>query len=149
MVDPISMSVVIGLLVKSAPGWFQSVQETLLSKGKEAALARGKAKIQGFLDERKHLRHMELALQNAAERGLKQFHTLEERDRYRSIVQFLSESDSEGMRYEAMQLFTLSDNPDLTTLSEKYNLRQRIRALAHHEIYEDIEASTYLMQLLH
>jgi hypothetical protein len=144
MADPISMSVVIGMLVKSAPGWFRSVQDTLLSKGKEAAFASGKAKIQGHLDERKHLRHMELALQNAAERGLKRFGTLEERDRYRSILQFLSESQSEALRSEAMQLFTLSDNPNLAPLNEKYNLRQRISALAHHESYEDIDASGYL-----
>ena len=48
MVDPLSMGIIIGVLTKSAPEWFHSLQEALLSKEKE--------KIQGFLDEKKHLR---------------------------------------------------------------------------------------------
>jgi hypothetical protein len=142
MVDPVSIG--IGILVSNAPKWFQTLQETLLSKGKEAATAKGKERIQTFLDEKKHLRHMELALQNAAERGLKQWHTQEERDYYRSILTILSDTQSQALRQEATQLFTLSDNPDLTDLAEKYNLSQRITALAHHTTHKELDARPYL-----
>ncbi len=80
MVEPISLSIAIGYLVTSAPGWFHSLQGTLFSKGKELVLEQGKQRLVEFIDEKKHLRHMELALQDAAERGLKEFHTLQERD---------------------------------------------------------------------
>src|SRR5947209_6434308 len=130
MVDPHSINTVIGILVTSAPSWFHSLEETFLNKGKEIVIEKGEEKIRGFLDEKKHLRHVQLALQNAAERGIKQFNTLEERDKYRSILSILSESNSETLRLEAMQHFTLSDDPDLTTLTEKYNFSQRVTALA-------------------
>src|SRR5260221_741578 len=138
MVELISLA--IGYLVKSAPGWFHCLQDTLLS----GAIEQGKQRVIDFLDEKKHLQHMELALQNAAERGLKQFHSSEERDQYRSILEILAESNSETMRREAMKLFTLSDHPDLTLLTEKYNLSQRISALAQHQTHREIDAAPYL-----
>lgn len=144
MVEPISIGLAIELLVKSAPSWFHSLQETLLGKGKEIAVEQFKQHITSFIDEKKHLRHMELALRNAAERGLKQFSTLEERDQYRSILEILSEANSELLRQEATSLFTLSDNPDFTKLAEKYNLSQRITALAHRKTHKEVDATPYL-----
>ena len=144
MVEPISLSIAIGLLVKSAPGWFHSLEDTFLNQGKELAIDQGKQRLISLIDAKKHLRHMELALQNAAERGLKQFHTLEERDQYRSILEILSEPNSETLRQEVMSLFTLSDNPDLSILTEKYNLSQRIHALAQHEAHVEVDATPYL-----
>lgn len=134
------ISLAIGYLVKSAPGWFHCLQDTLLS----GAIEQGKQRVIDFLDEKKHLHHMELALQNAAERGLQQFHSSEERDQYRSILQIVAESHSETMRHEAMKLFTLSDHPDLTLLAEKYNLSQRISALAQHQTHREVDAAPYL-----
>src|SRR5437588_6703545 len=139
MVEPISLGIAIGYLVKSAPGWFHTVQDTLLGKGKELAIEQGKQRITGFIDEKKHLRHKELALKNAAERGLTKFHTPEERDQYRSVLEILSEANSEALRQEALRLLTYSDNPDLTILTEKYNLRQRISALAQDKKHEEVE----------
>src|SRR5436305_1220763 len=144
MVEPISLGIAIGFLVKSAPGWFHTLQDTFLSKGKDFASEQGKQRIVGLIDEKKHLHHMELALKNAAERGLRKFQTLEERDRYRSSLEILAEGNSEALRHEAMQLFTLSDNADLTELTEKYNLRQRISALAQHKTHEEVDAAPYL-----
>ena len=43
-----------------------------------------------------------------------------------------------------MQLFTLSDNPDMTGLTEKYNLSQRITAIAHHTTHTEVDAVPYL-----
>jgi hypothetical protein len=148
MVDPISLGIGISILVSSAPKWFQTLQETLLAKGKETAIAKGKERVQAFLDEKKHLRHMELALQNAAERGLQQWHTRQERDYYRSILTILSDTQSQMLRREALQLFTLSDNPDLTALAERYNLSQRITALAHHTLYQEVDARPYLQSFI-
>jgi hypothetical protein len=138
MVELVSLA--IGYLVKSAPGWFTCLQDTLLS----GAIEQSKQRVIDFLDEKKHLHHMELALQNAAERGLQQFHSTEERDQYRSILQIVAESHSETMRREAMKLFTLSDHPDLTLLAEKYNLSQRISALAYHQKHREVDAAPYL-----
>jgi len=143
-VDPFSLGVVIGLLVKSAPHWFHTLQETLLNKGKEVAIAKGKERVQEFLDEKKHLRHIELALQNAAERGLRRWQTSEERDFYRSVLHILSEGQSDALRREAMQLLTLSDQPDFALLNEKYNLSRRINALAHGTTHAEVDASPYL-----
>src|SRR5438309_116155 len=104
MVEPVSLSIAIGCLVKSAPGWFHSLQDTCLSKGKDFAIEQGKQRIIGFIDEKKHLHQMELALKNAAERGLRKFQRPEERDQYRSILEVLAEGNSEALRQEAMQL---------------------------------------------
>lgn len=89
---------------------------------------------------------MELALQNAAERGLAKFHASEDRDRYRDILSILSETGNhnEELRSEAMRLFTLSDTPDLSNLTEKYNLSQRISSLAHQQTHEEVDATPYL-----
>lgn len=108
------LGVAIGYLVKSAPGWFHSLESTLWSKGKEFAGEQVKQRMTGFIDEKKHRRNMELALQNAAERGLRKFQTPPERDLYRSVLEVLAGSDSSALRQEAMRLLTLSDNPDYT-----------------------------------
>ncbi len=144
MVDPISIGVTIGILVKSAPGWFNTLESTLIGKGKDLFVGKGKEQFQAFLDEKKHRRHVELALQNAAERGLRQYDTLEERDAYRSVLQILSEAQSEALRGEALNFLTYSDDPDLTKLSEKYQLSQRITALATHQVAHQIDATPYL-----
>lgn len=144
MVEPISLGIAIGYLVKSAPSWFQSLQDAMLSKGRDLATEQGKQRLFEFFDEKKHLRHMELALQNAAERGLRQFDTPLERDRYRSILEIVSQGNSERLRREAVQLFTLSDDPNIAALSEKYNLSKRISDLAHHTTHEEVDATPYL-----
>ncbi len=143
MVEPLSLGFAIALLVKSSPSWFHNIQDALLSKGEELAIAQGKRQIDAFIDEKKHLRHMELALRNAAERGLRLFSTPEERDQYRSILVILSEANSDILRQEATKLFTLSDNPDLAKLTEKYNLAQRITALAHFQTHREVDATPY------
>src|SRR4051812_34281770 len=116
MVEPISFGIAIGYLVKSAPAWLQSLQETILNKSKELALDQSTKYLGRFIDEKKYLRHIELALKNASERGLRQFNTPIERDQYRSVLQLLSETNNEALRREAMSLFTLSDDPDLAML---------------------------------
>src|SRR5262249_14677963 len=65
-------------------------------------------------------------------------------DTYRSILTILSDTQSQALRQEAMQLFTISDNPDLTALAEKYHLSQRITALAHHTTHQEVDARPYL-----
>src|SRR5436190_178149 len=126
MVEPISIGigVAINTLVKHAPDWLHTLGDTLLDKGKKAAIEKGQERWHEYLDEKEHLRHLKLALQNAAERGLTKFQTSEERDRYRGILTILSEPGphAEALRSEAMRLFTLSDSPNFKALSETYNL---------------------------
>jgi hypothetical protein len=144
MPDPISLGIVIGMLVKSAPGWFHALEGILVGKVKELLKEKGIEQFQKFRDEKNYLRHVELALQNAAERGLRRFDTLEERDIYRSVLQFLAETQSESFREEGLRLFTLSDDPDLTSLGEKYQRAQQRTALARHEVAREIDVTPYL-----
>ncbi len=37
MVEPVLLSIAIGSLIKSAPGWFDSLQTFLVDKGKDIA----------------------------------------------------------------------------------------------------------------
>jgi hypothetical protein len=145
MVAPLSIGIAIGgFLVQSAAHWFPALRDTIIGAGKEAALKKGQERVQLFLDERKHRRHVELALQNAAERGARQWQTPQERTCYASLLQILSEDHQEALRQEALRLFTLSDNPDLGGLADRYNLSQRITALAHHSTHTEVDAAPYL-----
>ncbi len=95
---------------------------------------------------KKQVQHMELALQNAAERGIAQFSTLEERDQYRDILRILSEPGphSEALRREAIRLFTLSDSPNLEDLKETYNRSLRFRTLTQPVALDDVDVIPYL-----
>jgi len=53
-------------------------------------------------------------------------------------------AQSEELRKEALQLFTLSDMPNLASLNDKYNRSKRRTALAHNEPYTDIDTTPYL-----
>jgi hypothetical protein len=142
LADPLSLAGAIAFLVKHAPDWLHSLEETLLGKGKDLA----KKRIQEYFDEKKQLQHLELALKNAAERGLANFSTLEERDQYRDILQILSEPGphSEALRRETIGLFTLSDSPNLVELKETYNRSVRFRTLTQPVAPTDIDAVPYL-----
>jgi ethanolamine utilization protein EutP (predicted NTPase) len=143
MVEPLSVfSLSVSALVKSAPHWLHALEITTLTQGKQLAQSKGKQ----VLDKRKHLQHLRLALGNAAQRGVIRFQTPKERDEYRAIIQFLAQEgpNSEALIGEAMNLLTLSGTPDLDMLSDKYNLRERIRSLAKNTEYENIDAAPYL-----
>ena len=129
--------------MKSAPTGF-TAYPVLLNRGKEFAIAKVREQIRASSMKKKYLRHIELALQNAAERGISNFHTPLERDLYRRTLEILSVADSEAFHLEALQLFTLSDKPDLSLLAEKYNLSQRITALAHGTIHQEVDVAPYL-----
>ncbi len=154
MIEHIStaLSIAVTALVKSAPRWWPPIQDTFLSKAREKvveiALEEGKKDLRSLieLDEKEQIRHLQLALKNAAERGLAQFQTDEERDLYRSIIEMLTEEGphNEAIRREAMRLFTLSSSPNFTSLSETYNLPQRISALALHSSHVEVDAVPYL-----
>jgi hypothetical protein len=142
MADPISIG--ISLLVGSAPHWFPALRTALWNKGKDLALEKSKDYIKSVLDEKKHRRHVELALQNAAEQGLRRWRTPEDRDRYRSILEIVADRGSGTLRLEAMQLFTLYDNPDLVNLAERYDISHRVTAIAHHMTNTEFDAVPYL-----
>ncbi len=152
--EPISTAIGLAItgLVKTAPKWLPPIRDAFLDKAREqgAEFVTDKGK-KGWrdlfrLDEKEQIRHLQLAIKNAAERGLAQFDTLEERDLYRSILEILSEEGprNEALRREAMSLFTLSDSPDFTALAETYHLAQRISALAQHKIYAEVDIAPYL-----
>src|SRR5947209_2013122 len=152
MADPITLVALTAFIVKNASSWLTSLRGTILDKGREAAFDKGKevAVAQGerfvrgifHLDEREQLRHLEQALKNATERGLATFDTLQQRDLYKDILRTLSQPGPQGgtLRREVMQLFTLSEAPDLAALTDLYNQRQRFYNAAH----QDIDAAPYL-----
>ena len=148
MVEPISLGIVITYLTKSAPSWLDALRGTLFDKGKEQAVDKSISYGRSLLhfDEKEQVRHLELALKNAAERGLAKFQTLEERDQYRNILKILTEpgSHSETLRREALRLFTLSETPDLAEINEVYNRSLRIRSLAQSVPPPEIDAASYL-----
>src|ERR1051326_8889553 len=156
MPEPFTIAVIIAFLVKNTPSWLDALRGTLLDKGKEVAIEKGKdyavGKGTGFirgllrLDEKEQQYHLDLVLKNTVERGLARFNTDKERVQYRAVLEFLTHPgpNSEALSREALRLFTLSDSPDFTMLSEKYNLRQRISAHAGHRQHEDVDAAPYL-----
>ncbi len=147
MADPISVALTV-FVASNAPSWLASLRGTLLDKGRELAINKGKERggqlVRNLLhlDEKEQLRHLEQALKNATERGLVAFDTLAQRDQYKDILRTLSQPGPQGvlLRQEIMQLFTLSDKPALAALSDKYNQRQRFYNAA----YQDIDAAPYL-----
>src|SRR5260370_36829336 len=98
MIEPISFAV-ITLLVKTAPTWFPPIRDAFLNKamdkGSEFAIDKSIKGVRSLLhlDEKEQVRHLELALKNAMERGLANFHTPEEQHQYLSILSVLSEPD--------------------------------------------------------
>jgi len=147
MIEPISISLLVGgLIAKHGPDLLHTFQDTLLNKGKEFAIEKGKERLHAYANEKEHLRHLELALQNAVERGIIAFQTPEKRDLYRSVLRVLlaSSPQSADLCREAASLFTLSDSPNLAALSEKYNLSQRIHAFAEHTVHTEVDVTPYL-----
>lgn len=137
MVEPISTGLVVAiiLLVKSAPSWLPCLSDTfgppirnaLIGKEAERVFDKGLGVGRKWLhlDDKEQTRHLELALKNAAERGLAQFHTKEEQEQYRDILTTLSKPDSniESLRSDALGLFTLSDpSDDFKNLNGLYKL---------------------------
>ena len=148
MVEPLSLGIVITYLAKSAPFWLDTLRSTLFDKGREFAVDKsisyGRSLL--LLDEKEQVHHLELALKNAAERGLAKFQTLEERDQYREILTILTEPGphSETLRREAMRLFTLSETPNLAEMNEVYNSSLRIRSLSQPAPPPTVDAAPYL-----
>src|SRR5579885_2590511 len=138
MTDPAFLTALTTFIIKNAPAWLASLGGTILEKSRDAAFDEGKdilvAKGERLkrrifhLDEKEQLRHLGLALKNAAERGLAAYHTPQERGLYCEIIQTLSQPGplGEKLRREIMQLFTLSEEPDLATLTDIYNMHQRV-----------------------
>jgi hypothetical protein len=127
MFEPVTTGVVITLLVKSASSWLPAISEalvppvrdSLLGKGSERAfdkISEQRRKI-FHLDEKEQKRHLELALKNAAERGLAQFQTPEEQQQYNEVINLLSTSHADTLRREALRLLTLKDEPDFKKLA--------------------------------
>ena len=156
MSDQLTLTFIIGYLANSAPSWLDALRVTLFNKGKELALEEGKDLIVGrgtslvqdlfHLDEKEQRRHLELALKNAAERGIARFDTLNKRDQYRDILAILFEpgAHSETLRRETMNLFTFSDSPNYVELNEIYNRSLRIRNLARPTPPPEVDAAPYL-----
>ena len=148
MPDPISLAIVFASIGRHAPSWLDAVRSVLLDKGKDTAIE----KVSGYrrrlfrLDEKQQHHHLELALKNAAERGLVKFHTLQEHDQYCEILTILFEpgAHSDTLRREALRLFSISDTPNLAELNEVYNRSLRMRSLSQPTPPTEIDASPYL-----
>lgn len=151
--DPVSaIGLVIINLVNSAPKWLPPIREVFLDKAKEQGvdfiLDKGKQGLRDTfrLGEKEQIRRLQLAINNAVERGLAQLDTPQERDLYRSMLEILSEEGprNEVLRREAFRLFTFSDTPNFATLAETYHLSQRISAMAKDTTYTEIDIAPYL-----
>jgi len=142
VIEPISLSAAITTLVGSAPHWAPVLTRTLTGKGKDLAVGRGKQ----LFDERQHEKHVQRALHNAAERGVARFTSGPERDQYRHVLEILARDDGSSriLRDEGLQLFTLSDTPDMEALTERYNLAERTRTLSEATAHENVDAAPYL-----
>ena len=152
----ITLATLITLVAHNAPAWLAALEGVVLDKSREVALDKssglvvtkggGLVRRTLHLDEKEQIRHLEQALKNATERGLIHFTTLAERDQYRDILNSLMQigPQSEELRRKALQLFTLSDTPDFTSLNERYNQGKRLTALARKEPYTDIDITPYL-----
>src|SRR6266702_4973472 len=121
----------ISLLIKSAPNWLPIINDALISPAREALIGKvaEKAFDKGFeggrnwlgREEKEQIYHLQLALQNAAERRLALFHTKEERLQYSEVISLLSTSNADALRRAALRLFSLNDEPDLKKLNILYN----------------------------
>src|SRR5947209_272709 len=121
----------INLLVKSAPNWLPLINDVLISPARDALIGKvaDKAFDKGFeggrnwlgRDEKEQMSHLQLALQNSAERYLALFQTKEERLQYSEVISLLSTSNADALRREALRLFSLNDEPDLKQLNIIYN----------------------------
>jgi hypothetical protein len=155
MIEPISTSiaVAISLLVKSSPNWLPVINDTIISPVRDALI--GKLVEKGFdkgleggrkllrFDAKEQSRHLELALKNAAERGLANYRTKDEQNQYSNVLTILSESGShnETLRREALLLFTL-DSPDLLKLNILYNDAFQVRSQS--QTVAEVNAVSYL-----
>ena len=131
MFEPVTTGVAITLLVKSASSWLPAISDALMPSVRDALLGKGaertfdwlgeqKRKI-FHLDEKEQKRHLELALKNAAERGLTQFQTPEEQQQYNEVIHLLSTSHADVLRQEGLRLFTLTDEPDISKLATLFD----------------------------
>ena len=146
------LAVFTAFVVTNAPVWLASLRGTVLGKSQEVAIDKGKELVLGkgerlvrrlfHLDEKEQLRHLELALRNATERGLTRFQTPQECDLYQDVVRTLSQKGAQGeaLRHEIMRVFTLTENPDLATLNDIYNRRQ----CDHNPQHQYIDVAPYI-----
>lgn len=87
LIDPLTPVVV--FLIKSAAVWLPALGETLLNSD----IAEGQKSLFGWLTrwrtKRTQVQHLKLALQKAAEQGIRPFQMPVERDQYRDILAVL------------------------------------------------------------
>jgi hypothetical protein len=152
MADPITLLALTAFITKNAHSWYTSLRTTVLGKGQEVAIDKGKEFATSrserltnrlfHLDEREQLHHLQLALKNATERGLVTFDGLAQRDQYKDILWTLSQPGPLGdtLRLEMLQLLTLSETPDFAKLSDTYNQRKRFYDATH----QDVDVALYL-----
>ena len=141
MVEPISATIAAWA---SAPKWAPVLKQAFADKAAETGIGKIQSRVGAEFDERKHQRNIELALKNAAERSFIRFDSPEEREQFRDVLNLLSERHGDELRRQAIRVFTLSDNPDVASLSKIYNRSRRMIALAEHIDYIDIDAAPYL-----
>ncbi len=143
-VDPISLAIV--FLVRSASSWLPAIGETLLNSDAEA----GQHWLFGWFlrwrKKREQVIHLQKALEKAAVRSISSFQVRSERDQFRDIFAVLSQQGfhNEELRREALRLFTLSDAPNLQTLSDIYNRARRVQTLAQPQPSAQVDAAPYL-----
>lgn len=151
MLEPISTAAAITLLVKSSSSWLPAISDALIPPVRDAFIGKltERAIDKGFeigrnrlgRDEKEQARHLELALKNAAERGLAQFQTPKEQQQYNEVISVLSTSHAEVLRREALRLFTLNEESDFKKLATLFD---QARAQAQPAQVQTIDAAPYL-----
>ena len=148
--DPLSVTAITSLVVASTPHMLEALRGTLLDRGKEFI----KDEVPKFgrdrvlhLDEKEQRHHLEQALKNAVERGLIQFETPVERDRYRDVLANLFEpgEHSKALQQEALRLFSFSEQPDFSKLNDAYNRSLQSRNLTKKPKPKKVDTTSYLI----
>ncbi len=148
MVDAVSLATAITLLTSSASSWLPFVRDAFLNQSADLVISKslqsGRKRL--HFDDKEQLKHLKRVLRNASERSILKFSAQEDRDRLRDILVILSEEGPhfDALRREIMQLLTLSDPPNLDTLSEVYNHSLRFRMLSQASVPSSVDILPYL-----
>ena len=152
MVDLSFLATLTNFVAANAPVWLAALSGTLLTKGQDALFDKVKDRVieRGDslrhrifrLDDKARVRHLEQALRNATERGLAACPTPQDRALYNEIIRTLSQPGPSGtaLRDALLQLFTLTEEPDLDGLSDIYNAHLLLTDPNH----QQVDAASYL-----
>ena len=142
-VGPPDLTTAIKALIRNASDVLQLLPETVFNKTRDFSASKDKQVIPENFNEKQQIRHLELALKNAGERGLAPFQTLQELVHYSNVLNVLFKQGTDGniLCRELLRLFALFDTPDAAKLNEIYSHSLGILSL---QSPSDVDVMPYL-----